>query len=251
MRSCDPWFYHIGYELWQQEKGNLISDMARSFGLGKATGIDQVSEAEGTIPNPTDGRDATSIAIGQGKVLVTPLQVATFIAAVGNGGTLYRPQLVEKVQPVSGDPLSIFRPQANGTLPIKAEDLKVIQDAMRSVAENPRGTAYYTLGNFGIPTAAKTGTAESSEIEPHAWFAGYSLADWPNTPNKPDLPDIAVAVLVENEGEGAIWAAPIFRRVMEIYFYGHPQTVYPGWESAIGVVNPDYGQPVPTPTPTP
>jgi cell division protein FtsI/penicillin-binding protein 2 len=247
MRSCDPWFYHIGFTLFNQDNGqykNAISDMARAFGLGKATGIDQVPEAEGTIPNPTDGLNATSIAIGQGQVLVTPLQVATFIAAVANGGTLYRPQLVEKIQPVSGDSISVFKPQANGTLPISASDLKVIQDAMRQVAENPRGTAYYTLGNFGIPTAAKTGTAESNETEPHAWFAGYSLV------GNPDKPDIAVVALVENEGEGAIWAAPIFRRVMEIYFYGHPQTVYP-WETTLGVVNPDYGQPAATPTPEP
>ncbi len=247
MRSCDPWFYHIGYTLYNQDEGkykNAISDMARAFGLGKATGIDQVAEAEGSIPNPTDGLDATSIAIGQGQVLVTPLQVATFIAAVANDGTLYRPQLVEKVQPVSGDPISVFKPQANGTLPITPQDLRVIQDAMRSVAENPKGTAYYTLGNFSIPTAAKTGTAESSAAEPHAWFAGYSLV------GNPDKPDIAVAALVENEGEGAIWAAPIFRRVMEIYFFGHPQTVYP-WESTFGVVNPDYGQPASTATPAP
>lgn len=247
MRSCDPWFYHISYTLYNQDEGkykNAISDMARAFGLGKATGIDQVAEAEGSIPDPTDGLDATSIAIGQGKVLVTPLQVATFISAVANGGTLYRPQLVEKVQPVSGDPLSVFRPQANGTLPIKPGDLKVIQDAMRSVAADKKGTAYYTLGNFAIPTAAKTGTAESGAAEPHAWFAGYSLK------NDPNNPDIAVVALVENEGEGAIWAAPIFRRVMEIYFFGHPQTVYP-WESTFGVVNPDYGAPAPTPTPTP
>jgi len=247
MRSCDPWFYHIGYTLFNQDNGqykNDISDMARAFGLGKATGIEQVPEAEGNIPDPTDGLDATSIAIGQGQVLVTPLQVATFIAAVANGGTLYRPQLVENIQPVSGEAISIFKPQANGTLPISSSNLKVIQDAMRQVAENPRGTAYYTLGNFGIPTAAKTGTAESSETEPHAWFAGYSLVD------NPDKPDIAVVALVENEGEGAIWAAPIFRRVMEIYFYGHPQTVYP-WETTIGVVNPDYGLPAATPTPEP
>ncbi|MFH1524822.1 MAG: penicillin-binding transpeptidase domain-containing protein, partial [Chloroflexota bacterium] len=245
MRSCDPWFYHIGYELWKQDKGNLISDMAHSFGLGKATGIDQIAEAEGSVPNPTDGLDATHIAIGQGKVLVTPLQVAASIAAVGNGGTLYRPQLVEKVQPVSGDPVNVFKPQANGTLPITPENLKVIQDAMRSVADDPKGTAYYTLGNFGIPTAVKTGTAESGYTDPHAWFAGYSLAKAPNKP------DIAVVVLVNNKGEGATWAAPIFRRVMEIYFYGHPQTVYPGWESNFGVINPDYGQPVATPAPQP
>jgi len=249
MRSCDPWFYHIGYTLWQDGqagtvKPNFLSDMARAFGLGKPTGIEQIDESAGNIPDPTDGLDATSIAIGQGKVEVTPLQVADYIAAVANGGTLYRPQLVEKIQPVSGDPISVFKAQANGTLPVTPEHLKLIQDAMREVAINKKGTAYYTLGNFGIPTAAKTGTAESGYADPNAWFAGYSLA------GKADKPDIAVAVVVEKQGEGAIWAAPIFRRIMEIYFYGHPQTVY-RWESSLGVRNLDYGQPVPTETPTP
>jgi cell division protein FtsI/penicillin-binding protein 2 len=145
---------------------------------------------------------------------------------------------------VSGEAINVFKPQANGTLPIKAEDLKVIQAAMREVAVNPRGTAYYTLGNFAFPTAAKTGTAESGAVEPHAWFAGYSMY------NNPDKPDIAVAVLVNNQGEGSIWAAPIFRRVMEDYFLGKPQTVYPGWENTYYVINPDYGIPA-TPTPQP
>ncbi|HVM72269.1 MAG TPA: penicillin-binding transpeptidase domain-containing protein [Anaerolineales bacterium] len=246
MRSCDPWFYHIGYTLYSADDGKDkedISNMARAFGLGKATGIGQVAEATGNIPDPTDGLDATSIAIGQGKVLVTPLQVATFISAVANGGTLYRPQLVEKVQPVSGDSIDVFRPQAQGTLPISADNLAVIQAAMRQVAVNPRGTGYYTLGNFAINVAAKTGTAETSATQPNAWFAGYSME---NSPNKPD---IAVVVMVSNQGEGAIWAAPIFRRIMEIYFFGHPQYVYP-WEKSFGVVNPNYGQ-VATPTPTP
>ena len=246
MRSCDPWFYNIGYTLYSQDGGKYkdeISTMARAFGLGKATGIGQVAEATGNIPDPTDGLDATSIAIGQGKVLVTPLQVATFISAVANGGTLYRPQLVEKVQPVVGDPVNAFKPQADGTLPVSAENLAVIQAAMRQVASNPRGTGYYTLGNFAITTAAKTGTAETSAVEPNAWFAGYSME------NSATKPDIAVVVLVSNKGEGAIWAAPIFRRIMEIYFFGHPQYVYP-WEKSFGVVNLDYGQAV-TPTPTP
>jgi penicillin-binding protein 2 len=242
MRSCDPWFYHIGLDLFNLGKGNLISDMAESFGLGKATGIDQVAEANGNIPDPADGLQATSIAIGQSDVQVTPLQVATFISAVGNGGTLYRPQLVETIQPVSGSPLQIFKPDATGTLPVSQSNLQAIQEAMHDVASNSRGTAYYTLGNFGIPTAAKTGTAESGVNDPHAWFAGYSLAD------RADKPDIAVVVVVNNQGEGAIWAAPIFRRVMEIYFYGRPQTAYP-WESSFGVRNPDYGV-VTTPTPT-
>ncbi len=169
MRSCDPWFYHIGFTLYNQDDGSHkddISTMARAFGLGKATGIGQVAEAEGSIPDPTDGLDATSIAIGQGKVLVTPLQVATFISAVANGGTLYRPQLVEKIQPVSGDPISAFKPQANGTLPIKPEDLKVIQDAMHEVASNHTRHGLLYPGQLRIPIAAKTGTAESSAVEP-------------------------------------------------------------------------------------
>ena len=244
MRSCDPWFYHIGYTLYADNKGTLISDMARSFGLGNATGIDQVAESKGNIPDPTDGTNATSIAIGQGDVQVSALQVATFIAAIGNGGTLFRPQLVEKIQPVTGGAINVFQPQPNGTLPITTDNLKVIQDAMRSVVADKRGTAYSKFVGFPFPVAAKTGTAESGAVDPHAWFAGYSLA------NLPDKPDIAVAVLVNNQGEGSIWAAPIFRRVMEIYFNGKPQTIY-SWESTFGVVNPDFGIPVPTPTPGP
>jgi penicillin-binding protein 2 len=244
MRSCDPWFYHIGFDLWNLGKGNLISDMAKSFGLGNATGIEQVAESKGSIPNPADGLQATSIAIGQSDVQVTALQVATYLAAVANGGTLYRPQLVEKIQPVTGDAINIFRPQANGTLPLSTGNLTAIQDALRSVVENPRGTAYFKLASFPFPIAAKTGTAESGTTDPHAWFAGYSLA------NRPDKPDISVAVLVNNQGEGSTWAAPIFRRVMEIYFNGHGLTLY-SWESTYGVVNPDFGIPVPTPTPGP
>jgi len=243
MRSCDPWFYHIGETLYNTGQANAISEMARAFGLGAVTGIEQVEEEAGLIPNPTDGLNATSIAIGQGDVQVTPLQVAAFIAAVGNGGTLYRPQLVEQILPTSGDPIQIFRPEARSTLPITPENLAIIQDAMRSVVENPRGTAYARLSTFGIDTAAKTGTAESGTADPHAWFAGYSIA------NRPDKPDIAVAVVVNYQGEGSTWAAPIFRRVMEIYFYGQPGAIYP-WETTYGVVNPDYGIPV-TPTPEP
>jgi len=242
MRSCDPWFYHIGFTLYNQDNGkyrSAISDMARAFGLAKPTGIG-IEEETGDIPSePSDATNATSIAIGQGGVLVTPLQVADFIAAIGNGGTLYKPQLIEKIVPVSGNPAVVFKPQATGTLPLKPENLQVIQQAMRTVTSDPLGTAYSVLGTFPIPTAAKTGTAESGTAEPHAWFAGYSLA------NRPDKPDIAVVVVVNNQGEGAQWALPIFRRVMEIYFYGHPQYIY-RWESNVGVV-----RPTETPTPAP
>jgi len=241
MRSCDPWFFHIGFDLFNQGKATAISDMATGFGLGQATGIAQVAESEGQVPVPGDGVQATSLAVGQGDLQVTPLQVADFMAAIGNGGTLYRPQLVEKVVSASGETLLAFRPEVRGRLPLKQENLKVIQDAMREVVTNPRGTAYFRLSTLNIPMAGKTGTVETGFTEPHAWFAGYTLA------NRQGKPDIAIAVVVENKGEGSDWAAPIFRRIVEIYFYGKPQSVY-WWESGIGIVPPPTPQGQETPT---
>ncbi len=234
MRSCNPWFWHIGLDLYQQGKGNLIAEMAQAFGLGKATGI-EIEEAVGKVVAPDSELAATNIAIGQDPILVTPLQVAVFAAALGNGGTLYRPQLVEKIQPVSGTPTRTFSPEVVGHLPLSPENWKIITDAMREVVVNPRGTANHRFRGLNIPVAGKTGTAESGIAGyPHAWFTGYTMK---NDPNKPD---IAIAVFVQNKGEGSDYAAPIFRRIVEIYFYGRPQSLY-WFESNIGI----------TKTPTP
>jgi penicillin-binding protein 2 len=247
MRSCNPFFWHIGLDLYNHDRQNDIANMARAFGLGQSTGIDQVAEATGNIPNPTDQVQATNEAIGQGNVQVTPLQVATFVAAVGNGGTLYRPQLVEKIQSVNGDSVSVFKPEARGTLPLRADNLKVLQDAMVSVVENTRGTAHYSLLGLSVPVAGKTGTAQSGADEPHAWFAGYTMAN----PEDSGLPNIAIAVILENQGEGADWAAPVFRRIVESYYSGSPQKLYP-WEHNFGVPNtPTPLGGIPTKTPKP
>ncbi|MBT3187889.1 MAG: hypothetical protein HN736_18155 [Anaerolineae bacterium] len=229
MRSCNPYYWHIGLDLYSSERTQDIANMARAFGLGQATGLGQVAESEGLIEDPTDAIQAVNQAIGQGTVLVTPLQVATFMAALGNGGTLYRPQVIESIQSLEGDATAVFKPEARSTLPLSPEYLQILQDAMISVIKDSRGTANGRLRGYVIPTAAKTGTAESGDGLPHAWFAGYTMAE-ENT----GLPDIAIAVVLENAGEGSDFAAPAFRRIAESYYYGRPQSTY-WFETEIGV----------------
>lgn len=247
MRSCNPFFWEIGYTLYQNNRPNDIANMARAFGLGQPTGIQQIPEAAGQINDPPTDIDVVNQAIGQGDVLVTPLQVVDFIAAIANGGTLYRPQLVERIEPVDGSAaVQVFKPEARGTLPLQPFRLEFIKNAMIEVVKNPRGTANFRLRGLSIPVAGKTGTAESGSGDPHAWFAGFTMAE-ENT----GLPDIAIVVILENAGEGSDYAAPVFKRIVETYYYGTPRTFY-WFESNFGVTQtPTPLGGIPTETPKP
>jgi len=248
MRSCNPFFWEIGYTLFQNNRPNDIANMARAFGLGQPTGIGQITEEGGQIIDPPTVIDVVNQAIGQGEVQVTPLQVARFIAALGNGGTLYRPQLVEKIEPVDGGASTqIFKPEANASpLPIQPFRLEAIKQAMISVVKDSRGTANFRLRGLQIPVAGKTGTAESGSGLPHAWFAGYTMAS-----ESTGLPDIAIAVILENQGEGSDYAAPVFKRIVETYYYGEPRSLY-WFESNFGVTEtPTPFGGIPTETPKP
>jgi penicillin-binding protein 2 len=236
-RSCDCFFWHVGLALYYQNAW-LVPDMAYSFGLGKPTGIIGMDEEAGLVPNPGwkhdttgedwNGGDALNQAIGQGMLQVTPLQVADFIAAVGNGGTLWTPQVVSSIEPPIGDPI-VFPNTIRGKLPVKAENLAAIQKGMIGVVNNTNGTAHHRF--YGISTAykiaGKTGTAQTNYEYPHSWFAAYTYSELPNKP------DIAVVVVAEYAGEGADAAAPMVRRVIELYFLGQPASFYP-WESEYG-----------------
>ena len=212
MRSCNPWYYRIGEDLYDSGLETALTEMAAGFGLGQASGIG-IAEASGNIPASAGTCvNHAQIAIGQGEVLVTPLQVAAFFAALANGGTLYQPTLVETIRQGSGEIVYSFSPTVKGNLPISDETLAAVQEAIRMVVEEPRGTGYWPMLGLEFPVSGKTGTAETPTGLPHAWFAGYTrLGD-------SERADIAIAVLVENSGEGSAMAAPLFHRVVSLYF---------------------------------
>lgn len=224
MRSCNPWFYHIGLDLFRQKGADYLSNFSRGFGLGSATGIDQVAEVAGQIVDPASDGDAVQQGIGQGDMLVTPLQVVRFTAALANGGTLYRPQIIERITSSNGVDVYTFSPLAQSELPVSQETLDAIREGMRGVIKSSVGTANDQLGDLSISLYGKTGTAENPLGDSHAWFTGYSST------GREDKPDIAVTVIVENGGEGSAVGAPVFRRVIESYYYGEPLKLYP-WES--------------------
>jgi len=218
MQSCDTVFWEIGKALNERDP-YALPNYARGFGLGTPTGLNVLDEAEGLIPDPEwkaqhySGaeqqwlpRDAVNMAIGQGDVLVTPLQMANLVAAVANGGTLYRPRLVRRIGSLMGDDMQDFAPEVLGQLPVSAANLEVVRRAMEGVVTG--GTAARAFTGATVRMAGKSGTAEAPPGEPHAWFVGYAPAD---------DPQIAVAVVLERGGEGGRNAAPLFRQVVEAY----------------------------------
>jgi cell division protein FtsI/penicillin-binding protein 2 len=240
VRSCNPYFWHIGLDLFQQGHTLDVVNYARGFGLGKPTGIREIEENSGQLEDPQNDGDAVQMAIGQGSMLVTPLQAAVMIAAVGNGGSLYRPFLLSKFTSPDGVTSESTNPEVLGKLPIKAETLKVIQKAMRLVVTDEKGTAMAPLAGLQVPIYGKTGTAQNPTGEAHSWFGGYTDAT-----AESKKPDIAVVVLAENGGEGSMVAAPIFRRIIEIYYNGRPSKLFP-WESSLYVSK----EVIPTAVPT-
>lgn len=240
--SCNSCFYDMGYNVDEVDP-YLFPTVAREFGLGSRTGIQGIGESAGLIPDPDwklanigEGwvrGDAVNMAIGQGFVQVTPLQMVRIFAALANGGTLYRPVIIDRIGAGGGAPEEPWPTEANGQLPYTPEDLAAVQVALREVATAGYGTATDRFEGLSVPVAGKTGTAEApAGGGPHAWFAGwapageYTRRDGTTT----NTPEIAVIAMVEHAGEGSAVAAPIFRRIIELYYGITPVTPFP-WQS--------------------
>jgi penicillin-binding protein 2 len=228
MQSCDVFFYTGGQRLGIDR----LAEYVRRFGLGFPTGVGLPHESSGTIPDsewkrrrfdaPWYPGETLSVAIGQGYVTVTPLQMATVAATIANGGTRYRPQYVKRVEAPDGSVRREIAPEILGFADIDAGVLDQVRSGMRDVVMNERGTGKRARVP-GVEVAGKTGTAQVVSLSEasgkggrertrdHAWFISYAPAD---------APTIAVACLVEHAGGGGgAIAAPIVGEVLAHYFH--------------------------------
>jgi len=219
--SCNPFFYEMGARLFRKAPDTLV-DYARDLGLGVATGLPPVfREASGNLPSPTAVEQGINEAVGQGGIQVTILQMARLVASIANGGTLYKPYIVQQV---GGDndaePLMTAEPAIFGYNGLSDTVMLEVRQAMCAVTtDTTLGTAHFDFYDVTYTTCGKTGTAQSGRREPYGWFVAYAPAD---------DPQIAIVAMVEYSREGSETAGPIVRRILD-YYFGQPAYPYPDW----------------------
>ncbi|MBU1177052.1 MAG: penicillin-binding protein 2 [Patescibacteria group bacterium] len=209
--SCNVFFYTIGggYKDIEGLGVDRIKKYLGYFGLGSITGIDLPNEKSGLISNKEDWYlgDTYHLSIGQGDLLVTPLQMASAIASIANGGILYQPQLVDKIIDEQGNIVEDIQPSIIRQGFISEDNLKEIRKAMRETVVSGSAQSFLSLP---IEVAGKTGTAQfGNNNKTHAWFA--SFAPYENS-------QIALIILIEGGGEGHLSANPVAKEVYEWYF---------------------------------
>jgi penicillin-binding protein 2 len=218
-QSCNVFFYQVGKAL----EISRIAAYAKRFGLGTPTGVDLPYEVSGLMPSPEwklrtqktpwFGGETISVAIGQGQVSATPLQMARIAAAIANGGRLVHPHLVKQV---GGQAPTVEAPTDLG---LKPATLEIVREGMRAVVESGTG---WRARLPGVAVCGKTGSAQvvakarlektptATAILPHGWFVAFAPAD---------KPKIALAVLVEHGGSGGEAAAPVAREILSAFFH--------------------------------
>ena len=234
VQSCDVYFYTLGHRLGIDN----LAKYAKKLGFGSHTGIGLSGEKSGLIPSTAWKKkvknevwypgETISASIGQGYNLITPLQNASMISAIANGGFLPAPYLVKKIEDSEGKLIKEFSPKILKNIAMDPEILKHLKEGLRGVVYEAHGTGHRArLKN--IVVSGKTGTAQvvsmkdSEDIDPeekipysfrdHAWFIAF--APYEN-------PDIAVSIIIEHGGHGGDTAAPIARKIMKNYFSHYP-----------------------------
>lgn len=224
VRSCNTVFYQIGADL-DNEDPHLLPEMAKAFGLGSPTGIEYYLERTGVVPDPEwklenvdDGwatGDSVNLSIGQGYLLVTPLQMANAYAAIANGGELLKPFLVDTAHVPDTDLVQqVGKREVIRELPLDDAEIDELQSALREQTSNNNGVGSSRIfADFGWPISGKTGTAQNGPQDgstlPHSWFAAYGPGDGEAT--------IASIVMFEQVGEGIQYAAPVTREIYKAY----------------------------------
>ena len=239
VNSCDVYFYMLGNRLGI----DAIAHAARQYGLGQPTGIELQGERGGIVPS-TEWKhrarkeawypgETISASIGQGYVTVTPLQMASAMAAVANGGVLYKPRLVRSIRVRATGQSQDILPAEKGVIAMDSESFAFLHQALKGVVVE--GTGKRAQSRL-VEIAGKTGTAQNvsarlqksegedvpKQFRDHAWFVAYAPADHPK---------IALAVIVENTGHGGTFAAPIAKALIEEYFKDtepHDRKPHPG-----------------------
>jgi penicillin-binding protein 2 len=238
--SCDTYFYDVGLRFYRRTDSPLQT-WARRMGFSRPSGIDVGPEGAGLIPTPAWRRrtfeteidrlwtsgDSVQLAIGQGDVLVTPLQMTRLYALIANGGKLVEPYIVADVEEpgTEGAPplvLRSFAPKPPEDLGINAGALSYVQAGLYDATHTAYGTSDAIYGTFPVPIAGKTGTAEKyfeiggyRGLLDQSWFCGYGPFDGSSYNGKPP---VVVCALIENGGHGGTAAAPAARLVFEKYF---------------------------------
>jgi penicillin-binding protein 2 len=219
-QSCDTWFYRLGdkvYESDPSKQGTLIQQWARLFGLGKTPPIDITGASPGYLPGPgktfeklmgfpwTEGQ-TINLAIGQGALQVSPLQLAVAYSTIANGGTVVTPHVAKAVVRGGVAKPIAFKPQRK----LKLVDVDAIRQGLYEAAHSAGGTSAAVFGNYPVPVAGKTGTAEAPPGNDHSWYASWAPAGHP---------EVVVVCMIEHGGFGAEAAAPCARDIYNAFFH--------------------------------
>lgn len=221
--SSDVFFYTLGYRMWNTGE---LQHWAHALGIGRPTGIDLPVEDETLLPSqhwrnqlykegetdrPWSAGDNVQLATGQGDLQTNPLQMAVAYATLANGGTVVTPHLGKEIEDPAGRVLKEFDPKPRRHVHIDPEYRAAILEGLHDAAQNGGGTSVDVFGNFPIPVAGKTGTAQRPPHLDQSWYG--VLAPYPN-------PRIVTFVTMEEGGFGAESAAPAAKKILEAYFAG-------------------------------